>query len=154
MTDVRATFSADINLNAVFAQDAALPSTAGSLEELVQAYVNAAVANLGAGNLTWTVLENAATLIPNNGYAINGLSLMNLALPSTSNNNRLILYAYSTAGFRLQQTSPSDQIQVGDKFTTIGISGAIQSIGQSAIELIKLPDRWIGNILQGHFDVI
>lgn len=153
MSDVRAVFTQDSVLAAV-AGDAAAIGNSGSLEELIQAYVNAAIASIGAGALPWSVIDSAVPLMPGNGYAVNGLSLINLSLPAAPANSRLILYAYSAAGFRVQQPLPTDQIQVGDKFTTLGMSGRIEAIGQSAIELVRLPNRWIGTILQGNFEVI
>ncbi len=126
------------------------------LEQLVNDAVAAAIANLGVAGLTWTVITGPVAVAANTAYAVNGLSLISLNLPvGMPDNTRLAFYAYSSAGFRLQQTSPSDLVQVGDSFTTVGISGHISSMGQGAgIELVKLPARWIGKILHGHFDVV
>ena len=145
MTDITAIITGDITLT----------GNAGSLEELVQAYVEAAVANLGAGNLAWSVVTAPAVITANAAYAVNGLSLISLDLPVAPLNSRLILYAYSLAGWRLQQVAPNDRIQIGDVFTTMGPSGRISSLGQgSCIELTRLPDRWVGNVLQGHVEVL
>jgi hypothetical protein len=142
------------DIQAVFPQ-VLRSETAGTLAELVQAYVDAAVAGIGAGNLSWRVISGAESLLANTGYAVNGLSLTSLILPAAVPNSRLILYAYSAAGFRLQQSDSLDQIQVGDKFTSLGVSGRIESKGQgSCIELNRLSERWVGNILQGYFEMI
>lgn len=145
MTDITAIITGDFHLS----------GSAGSLEELVQAYVEAAVANLGAGNLSWSVLTTPAPITANAAYAVNGLSLISLSLPAALQNSRLVLYAYSAAGWRLQQVDPNDRIQIGDSLTTQGPAGAVRSLSTGAcIELVRLSERWVGTVLQGHVEVL
>ena len=149
MTEINATLVTDEEISASFQIEKQSNPNLGDLGEYVDSIISA------KGSISWITLSADTSLSVNSAYAVDSQSLMVLDLPPGNTNDRLILYAYSSALFRLQQPRNTDFIQIGDKRTTQGVTGAIvaTAIGD-CIELRKVGDRWLGNILQGNFNVL
>lgn len=110
--------------------------------------------NTGGGtNRTWEVVTQSGVLEVGKVSIVNSLSLLTLTLP-TGVADGSIVSAYAQLGlFRIAQTA-GVQVQVGNKKTTIGAGGSIDS--QSAgdyIELVFANGAWKMSKLVGYVDV-
>lgn len=110
------------------------------------------------GSLNWNSLTTSTNVSFNNGYVCNNnLSRVVLTLPSTngSNGDVIVFRNLGIAGFRIQQNSVTQQITVGNKKTTLGVSGAIESfdIGDY-IRIERILGEWVATELIGNIEVI
>lgn len=109
-------------------------------------------------SITWNNVSSNTNIFFNNGYICNNdISRIILTLPSFNgaNGNVIIFKNSGIAGFRIQQNSSNQQITVGNKKTTLGISGAIESfdIGDY-IRIERILGEWVATELIGNIEVI
>lgn len=113
------------------------------LLEIQQAFV----LNQSSLSVSWQTITNGSPVIQmsvNKGYFIFNTVITNLVLPLEPSKGSVIeIYAGNETGFIINQNS-HDQIQFGDKTTTLGITGQLanSSIGDH-LKLIFLSDQWL-----------
>lgn len=109
-------------------------------------------------SVTWNNITSNITLSYNNGYVCgNDISRIILTLPASngSNGDILIVKNSGIAGFRIQQSISNHQVVIGNKKTTLGISGAIESFDVGDyIRLERILGEWIAAELIGNIEVI
>ena len=99
----------------------------------------------GAASFSWSVITVSQTAAVNNGYFINSVGAMNLALPTVSVVGDVIEAIVVSAGSTLNITQAAgQQIFIGNTNTTLGVGGSLQS---NAIgDAIRLVCRTANNV--------
>lgn len=95
-------------------------------------------AAIPSGSFTWSEITTSQTAVVNNGYFINSVGSMNLALPAASAVGDVIEAIVVSSGSTLNITQAAgQQIFFGNTSTTLGVGGSLQStaIGD-AIKLV------------------
>jgi hypothetical protein len=102
----------------------------------------------------WVEIAGNSLMVAGTGYACTGLSLQTLTLPIAANvGDRLAIWGANISLFRIAQNA-GQQIRMGDKKTSIGIAGRIDSLSQGDfLELFYLSNQWVALPSQGNFDI-
>jgi hypothetical protein len=106
------------------------------------------------GGVSWVQITVSQELLPNRGYFCTGLALQTLTLPQSADIGDVVsVYGEGVGLFRIAQLS-GQRIRVGNKATTLGLAGRIDSLEVGdAIELVyRGSGLWTGN-LAGNFEV-
>ena len=106
--------------------------------------------------LPLSIVSSAGILSPNREYWANSLSLLPLQLPlSAQPRERLIVRGFEGTKWRVTQDT-GQSIQFGNKKTTAGASGRIESLeDDSMIELIyRSNGLWFASHFAGNFEVL
>ncbi len=151
---------------ALFNTDAGIATVAGATINIVGA---SGITTSGAGNTVtvtanpssifpWSVITVSQTAAVNNGYFINSVGSMNLALPAVSAVGDVIEAIVVSNGSTLNITQAAgQQIFFGNTNTTLGAGGSLQST--SIGDAIKLVCRtantvWYVASTMGNFTVV
>jgi len=95
-----------------------------------------------AGQLPWNIITQDQVAENTNGYITNSTNRINLTLPITGQVGDIIkVMGLGLGGFRIVQ-NPGDVIYFGNRDTTVGPSGYIDSIqNRNTLELIRVSDK-------------
>jgi hypothetical protein len=120
--------------------------------------VQVVIVNQSLGSLNWNLLTTSSNVSFNNGYVCNNnLVRIVVTLPSTngSNGDVIAFRNLGIAGFRIQQNNITQQITAGNKKTTIGLTGAIESfdIGDY-LKLERILGEWVVVELTGNINIL
>jgi hypothetical protein len=142
--------SGDLELSVLRDQGVIVPG--GTEYTSILTYIDQKIAAVSTGT-TWGVTNQARQLAVNNAYVVDSLSLSLLQLPATAAIGDRVIVNLKSGSFRITQLA-SQQCQVGDKLTTVGLSGSILStqIGDF-IELIFLGTMWVSIAIVGNFQI-
>lgn len=92
------------------------------------------------GGLSWVdVTSSTQAMAVNSGYVVdNGASLVTFTLPASASFGSVIrVVGMSSGGWLIAQNDPSQQIFLGDVFTTAGSAGSLSSTNEGdCVELI------------------
>lgn len=78
----------------------------------------------------WTNISTSQTMVSNNGYLCSGGTNLSLLLPPTSSvGDEISVVLCGSSSFTITQGG-SQQIQIGNRFTTAGVTGSLASTQQ------------------------
>lgn len=122
----------------------------------ILAYIDQQLENLDGGNsISWENVTGSASLQSGKGYVCTGLSLQSLTMPTASNPGEYIYISGQGTGlFRITQNT-GQQIQFGNRSTSVGIAGRVDSLaqGDSLTLLCISTNFWTVSQSSGNFDV-
>lgn len=109
----------------------------------------------GSSELLWTTISTSGAMQAGVGYTVESSSLISLLLPgSTANAAKTAAFDRAGGLFRITQAT-GQQIRFGDRLTTPGITGRVDStsIGDY-LEMIWTGSEWLVTQSIGNFNVI
>lgn len=114
------------------------------------------VAESGGGQgIAWQNATGSLSLEVGTGYICTALSLQTLTLPISFNSgDQIYISGQGTGLFRIAQNA-GQQIQFGNRVTSLGISGRIDSLAQGdSLNLLAISSNtWVVSSSNGNFDV-
>lgn len=114
--------------------------------------IRSLIASIGIFSKVFIDSGSNQTLQSNIFYLANGLSLLNLILPSSPvSGDRIALYSYASGLWRLN--CAGHLVEVGDKRTSVNGYIDSKNLGDF-LEIEFQGDRWICTELNGYIDVI